>query len=192
MNVKLEEKHIIALTGVGLVAVIYLFYTFIFVPQSSQIEQLSVQCKQEQQKVKQVEAFQNEHSDMDQYLRELDKEKKTVDAQLPDDADMQGFLVQGETAARDGKLPLLSVKYEKVENKKGYREIPVGMQVQGDYFQTLNFIKNMENSPRFNSIKKIVMTMEKGSIKTEISSSIFVYGIPAAEKKPADGQKSAK
>jgi hypothetical protein len=50
----------------------------------------------------------------------------------------------------------------------------------------------MENSPRFNSIKKIVMTMEKGSIKTEISSSIFVYGIPAAEKKPADGQKSAK
>lgn len=187
---KLEEKHIIALTGLGLVAAIYLFYAFIFVPQSSQIEQLSTQCQQEQQKVKQVEAFQDEHPDMEQYLHELDNKKMMADAMLPDDADMRGFLVQGETSARVGKLPLLTVKFEKVANMKGYREIPVDMGVAGDYFQTLNFIKSMEESTRFNSIKKIVMKMDKGSIKTAISSSIFVYGIPAGDnKKPANGQK---
>ncbi|MCE5285865.1 MAG: type 4a pilus biogenesis protein PilO [Pelosinus sp.] len=190
---KLEDKHIIALTGIGLVAVIYLFYAFIFVPQSEQIEQLSAQSKEEQNKLKQVEVFQSEHPDINQYLHELDDKKVMVDAMLPDDADLRGFLVQGETAARVGKLPLLSVKYEKVENQKGYREIPVAMGVQGDYFQTLNFIKSMEESSRFNSIKKIVMTMEKGSIKTAISSSIFVYGVPAEEKKaPANGQKQNK
>lgn len=188
MNGKLNEKHIIALTIVGLVAAIYLFYTFIFVPQSAQIEQLSTQCQQEQQKVSLIEAFQKAHPDMDQFLKQLDQEKIMADTKLPDDTDMRGFLVQGETAAKEANLPLLSVKYEKVVNQKGYREIPVNMKITGDYFKTLNFIKNMEQSPRFNSIKKIVMKMDKSSMTTEVSSSIFIYGIPAGDN-PANGQK---
>jgi hypothetical protein len=71
------------------------------------------------------------------------------------------------------------------------------MLVDGNYFQTVNFIKNLENSPRFNKVEKVVMKMEKGTIQTEITSSIFVYGNAADDKnankkndkKPANGQK---
>lgn len=187
---KLEEKHIIALTGIGLLVVIYLFYTFIFVPQTAGIEQLTIQRQQEQQKVRQVEAFEAAHPNTEEYLKELDNKKLTADTMLPDDADMKSFLVQAEAASMGGKLPLLRVKYGAIVNQKGFREIPVDMAVSGDYFQTLNFIKNMEQSPRFNSIKKIVMKLNKGMIDTEITSSIFIYGIPAGDNKtPGNGQK---
>lgn len=185
---KLEEKHIIALTGLGLLAAIYLFYTFVFVPQSAQIEQLSQQCQQEQQKIKTIEAFEAAHPNIEGYITELDNKKVTADSMLPDDADMKGFLIQAESAAR-GKVPLLRVKYGQIAKANGYREIPVEMAVRGDYFQTLSFIKNMEESPRFNSIKNVVMKLNKGTIDTTITSSIFIYGIPAGEGKPGNGQK---
>lgn len=195
---KMEDKHIIALTSMILIVVIYLFYAYVFVPQQAQVDQLSAQCKQEQTKVDTIEAFQQKHPDIKQYLAELDDKKTATDAMLPDDSDMREFLLQAEKAAKDGGLPLMTVKYDKIKSQKGYREIPVQMTVNGNYFQTVNFLKNIEESQRYNSVQKVVMKMDKGVIKTDITSSIFVYGNAPDDKKPnknadakaADGQKS--
>jgi type IV pilus assembly protein PilO len=178
----MQDKHIIALASIVLIAAIYAFYAFIFVPQQAEIDQLSAQCLQEQKKVDTIEAFQQKHPNIKQYLAELDDNKKDVDLKLPDDSDMREFLLQAEKAAKESNLSLTLVKYNPVRNQKGYRDIPVQIEVNGNYFQTVKFIKNIENSPRFNKLQSVVMKMEGKTIKTSITSCIFMYG-------NADGNK---
>ncbi len=186
----LQANRIPILFAAGLITIIWLFFSCLFLPQKIQIVNLTAQYQTERQKTQIIEMYAAAHPDIERDLGELDGKLIQVDKMLPNSNDIYDFLVQLEQAAKGSSIQLVQIKPGQILNKNGYREIPVEIFIKGNYFQMLDFLKKLEDGPRFNTITSISIKAQKDNLDAAILVVVYGYGTATVADQGAAGGRS--
>jgi type IV pilus assembly protein PilO len=143
--------------------------------------ELENQLRMERGLVKAAQDFGMTHPEPAKYLKLLDDKRNAIEKMLPPDARVSEFLSQCEAAAKASGVQLVSLKPSVAINKNGYREWPMELVIRGSYFQTMNFIKKIEEGPRFNTLTNITMQAKPGQLESKLAVSIYSFGVLPAQ-----------
>jgi Tfp pilus assembly protein PilO len=180
------SQYFIALYLVTSLTFCLIVSSFLLHPQEVRIAERTRQLSVEKQKVAVVESFILAHPDTDQYLAELQQSLTQSELALPGSLDTSKFIAQLEKDTRDSGIRLLNVKPTVVtDNKGGYREIPIEVSVEGQYFPTMAFLKKLEDGERFSLVSAFLMQQKQGLVATRLNLQIFCYG-NAPQEGPSD------
>lgn len=170
---KTSNKDKVILFIASVAATTWLLYSFLILPQWSQIEELTAQSNIEHQKVKVIDDFLLLHPNVEQFALELDKKFLHVDAMLPNTPDISNFLIQIEQLSKGCGVRLGYVKPMQTFIKEGYREYTIEILISGSFTQSMNFLNKLENQIRFINVNTISMQAGKNNIESKISAKIY-------------------
>ena len=181
----MEPRHKIFFFIIGLAIVGMVFYTYVYQSQQQCLAQLNTDLQMTKQKVQVLEGFLTQHPDLNQYEKELQDKSDLVNSKLPADKDISSFIMQVEDSAKKSNVKLSRVKPISEENKDNYRGIKVELDVSGDYFQTLEFLKSLEQLQRFNTVTDMSVQAKDEILNSKLSLFVYSYGVtPADPGKP--------
>lgn len=167
-------------TGVAVfwLLAIMLFYFFIYQWQDQQILVLKNTVALEKQKTLQIENFLEKYPDISKYEQEIQNKIDLLNMRLPNNDGMAQFLVILENTAKKTGVKISNIKPNLPANKNNIAEYNIEIFVHGSYFQLLDFLKAMEDIPRFNLINTIDLQAQNKDqiLSSKIILSIFQYG----------------
>ena len=181
ITAKLETRHKIFFFVLGLAIVVMVFYTYVYQSQQQCLAQLNTDLQMTKQKVQVLEGFLAQHPDLKQYEKELQDKTDLVNSKLPADKDISSFIMQVEDSAKKTNLKLNRVKPIGEENKENYRGIKVELDITGDYFQTLEFLKKLEQLQRFNTVTDMSVQAKDEILNSNLSLLVYSYGVTPTE-----------
>lgn len=181
ITAKLETRHKIFFFVLGLAIVVMVFYTYVYQSQQQCLAQLNTDLQMTKQKVQVLEGFLAQHPDLKQYEKELQDKTDLVNSKLPADKDISSFIMQVEDSAKKTNVKLNRVKPIGEENKENYRGIKVELDITGDYFQTLEFLKKLEQLQRFNTVTDMSVQAKDEILNSKLSLLVYSYGVKPTE-----------
>ncbi|MEE9405041.1 MAG: type 4a pilus biogenesis protein PilO [Algisphaera sp.] len=120
---------------------------------------------------------------------EIDKLKAAIEhfqSMLPTDREVETLLRQVWDIAGKHGLVTKSVRPDKVLSTAQYAELPIKMEIVGDFFGFYEFIREIEALPRITRMPKLSIEREKkedvGMIKAKLVLSIFFEDEDAASR----------
>ena len=185
--VRLTGKYKAVVWCISLTAVAAFSYLGIIAPQRERILVLRAQYQTELQQIKTVEAYVQRHPDPEQHLRELNLKVERIDAKLPNQPEIGGFLKETEQLAKQSGIAVAGIKPLATRNKDGYREILIEFKVSGTYVNLLEFMKKLEDARRFNSVVNVNIQAKEEKLDTKIQLAIYSNGIylePVPQRPP--------
>ena len=177
ITAKLETRHKIFFFVLGLAIVVMVFYTYVYQSQQQCLAQLNTDLQMTKQKVQVLEGFLAQHPDLKQYEKELQDKTDLVNSKLPADKDISSFIMQVEDSAKKTNVKLNRVKPIGEENKENYRGIKVELDITGDYFQTLEFLKKLEQLQRCNTVTDMSVQAKDEILNSKLSLLVYSYGV---------------
>ena len=181
ITAKLETRHKIFFFVLSLAIVGMVFYTYVYQSQQQCLAQLNTDLQMTKQKVQVLEGFLAQHPDLKQYEKELQDKTDLVNSKLPADKDISSFIMQVEDSAKKTNVKLNRVKPIGEENKENYRGIKVELDITGDYFQTLEFLKKLEQLQRFNTVTDMSVQAKDEILNSKLSLLVYSYGVTPTE-----------
>ncbi|EGO61910.1 type 4a pilus biogenesis protein PilO [Acetonema longum] len=169
---KFRGKNAAILVGF-IIFILPLLYCFLIQPQQWQIETLLREYDTEEHNVRILEQFGRDYPDIDQRLSLLDKKTKELNRILPNEPDLENLLLYIEENMAKHRLKLLSLIPGKTIGKTSYREIKIEILLQGEYFDVMNFIKNLEDGPRLISMQGISLIEREGQTEVKLEITVF-------------------
>lgn len=180
----MEPRHKIFFFLIGLAIVAMLFYTYVYQQQQQCLAQANTDLQMTKQKIQVLEGFLTQHPDLNQYEKELQDKSDLVNSKLPADKDISSFIIQVEESAKKSNVSLNRIKPLGEENKENYRNIKVEVEIVGDYFQTLEFLKSLEQLQRFNTVTDMSVQAKDEILDSKLSLLVYSYGVaPVASDK---------
>lgn len=152
------------------------FYSFIYIPQQDEILELKNLKQSNENKIQLVEKFVVSHPDISEYDHEIQSNLDNVNKKIPNMHDVSSFLMQIRQIAQISNVQLLHVKPRNLVNKAEYSSLLVDIEIKGNYFQTIKFLKNLEAMERFNSVNKILIQSSNEVLNTKLEINIYSYG----------------
>ena len=178
-----SPRYLVVLYLVLVVALGLVISSLLLYPQELRQNELSAQLQQARQKVAVVETFVLTHPNTEQYLTELQMAITRADRALPPSPDISIFLAQLEKDAKVAGVKMTGVKPAVVIDRAGYREMPVEVSIEGNYFATLTFLKRLEDGERFSVPAAFLIQQKPNNLATRLNLQIFSFGLtprPAA------------
>ena len=83
------------------------------------------------------------------------------------------FLALLEREAQHEKLTLIAVAPGQIEEEGGVSRLPLDVELDGDYFHLLAFLKDLEKSERFVRMESTEIKSEDGRLHVKMRLSIF-------------------
>lgn len=171
----------------GIVAVIVgPFVQFLYLPKKSQIDDLKKEYEAVElrlitatAKAKQIKHFENK-------IKKAETEFKMVKKKLPEKKEIPSLLANISQSGQDAGLEFVLFRPKSERIKDFYAEIPVSINVTGNYHHVAVFFDRVSRLPRIVNIDNIKMTPGKGS-KLNTSCTAITYRF--VEKKPDQASK---
>lgn len=183
--VNIASKYMGVLFFLGLITFTLLGYILLLVPEQARITKLASLYQTEVNRIQAIEAFAMAYPDPDRHLRLLSEKILFHEKLLPDQPAISEFLLTTEQAAKNNRVQLARITPGQETNKNGYREVTVEMITKGDYFQTMNFLKQLEAGPRFSSIAGLSIQSRENLLESRLIAVIYCYGAsPAIDVAP--------
>ena len=176
-------SYLVALYLVLVLALGMLVSSLLLYPQELRIAELNRQLQAEQQKTTVVENFILANPDADKRLFELQQQLAKVEKALPGSLDVSLFMAQLQRDAAASGVKLTNIKPAAMVDRAGYREMPIEVSVEGNYYATLAFLKKLEDGERFNLPTGFLVQRKQDKLTTRLNMQIFCYGVtprPAA------------
>ena len=174
---EVSPRYLVVLYLVLVVALGLVISSFLLYPQEVRQSEIAAQLQQARQKVTVVETFVLTHPNTEQYLTELQMAITRADRALPPSPDISNFLSQLEKEAKVAGVKLTGVKPAVVTDRAGYRELPVEISIEGNYFATLTFLKRLEDGERFSVPAAFLIQQKQNILATRLNLQIFSYGV---------------
>lgn len=166
------NKKVIFFT-IFLVCCFLLFYFGLLKPQHKQIVELSNRVRFEQQRVQSIEKFAILHPDLDRYIFRLENKLLQAARILPEQPVVRDFLLQVESAADAADVKIMQIQPGISALKDGHYETPIEIVVRGNFFQTIVFIKRIEDCPRFNNMVRLSLQSQPDGLESHFVVIIY-------------------
>lgn len=172
----LKIKYQVILCIFSICCIFSAFYILILIPQQNEIAELKNLKQVNDNKIELVEKFVVNHPDISEYDHEIQVNLDNVNKKIPDKHDISNFLAQIKQISQVTNVELLHVKPRSPVSKDNYTCMLIDVEVKGNYFQTINFLKKLKEVERFNSVNKMLMQSSNEFLKTKLELSIYSYG----------------
>lgn|GEM_PF-1132446 len=177
--VKLPIKHKILVFTPGLLLICWLYYTYVVAVQEQEIARLTAKLRDKTQQLTVIQVFARTYPDPAAYLAEFRKKSAKTEAMLPNHHDLSGLLAQVEQIAKACGLQLVEIKPVLPLNKTSYVEVPLEIRCRGSFTQTKDFLKQLENIPRFNLINHLSINSRQGELDSKLVLIVYSYATSA-------------
>jgi type IV pilus assembly protein PilO len=154
-----EAIFFLVLLAVPAVSLLY-----VFKPRNQEIRQALEEIEVKQSRLDTLAEVTARIKDLGNAIEEGREAIELIDRKLPDDKDVEGIIEQVWVIANDNDLVVKGVKSEKPVPAANYRELPLKMQVEGDFEGFYQFLLTMENLPRITRIHEL--EIERAASKT--------------------------
>lgn len=194
MFVHWTKRRALALGGLFaacILAAAGLFYWFVYLPQRAQIEKLTLEANIGQAKIAEIERFLNAHPDLAAYERETRAKLEMLAKKLPDDHEISAFVAQAQQAANDSGVILVRVAPGQANARGAYTETPLLVEFRGNYVQTLEFIRKLERIERFNSIDRMELKSQEGSLGGKFMMLVYAFQDRQLAEKEENGEETS-
>lgn len=151
------------------------FYLMMFLPQQQEQAVLAAKCNVERQRIQVIETYLLAHPNAEEYATELTTNQEYLGRTLPNNGEIRTFLLQLEQSAQESNVQLAHVKPAPPVSKNGYSELPLDITIKGDFFQTLNYLKRLENGARLATISKLSITVQNNVLESKMIVTIYSY-----------------
>jgi type IV pilus assembly protein PilO len=156
-------------------------YFFVFQPRNEQIASAREEVRRKQDKLALLE---QETANMSDLGKEIDKLTAAIEAfeqKLPAQREVDGVLKEVWKLTAANKLTPKSVRTDKIDKKAHYAELPIKMQIIGDFDGFYNFLMELEKLPRITRMPKMKLKKHKqeeqdGTMTADVVLSIFFEG----------------
>jgi Tfp pilus assembly protein PilO len=155
------------------VIVAALMIWLVFLPQRAELANISAQRDQTLQAVKVIETFSNAHPNMDDFMARLKGEETLARQMLPGSPAIEDYLLQLETTAKASGVTLVAVTPSAATDKGTYQETQLEIITKGNFFQTVEFVKQLNNGPRFTTIINISIHAEREVLESKLVLKIY-------------------
>lgn len=180
----ISPSYLVALYLVLLLALGLFVSTLVLYPQEQKIAEQKRLLQQEEQRLALVENYILAHPDAEKRLNELQQSLLRVEKALPGSLDVSVFMNQLQTAATEANVRILSVRPAAMVDRSGFREIPVEISFEGSFFQTMAFLKKLEDGERFSLPNTVLLQKKQDKLTTRLNVLIFAYGITPRPASP--------
>ncbi len=154
-------------------------YLFVFEPRNRQIDEVREEIKRKQAKLEELESATRKIPDLGEEIDRLTDAIEIIEQKLPDERKVDEVLKQvWEMAARQRLTPR-SVRTDKPLPGNQYSELPIQMEIVGDFDGFYSFLLELEKLPRITQLPKMKLTKfaEKdavqGQMRAEVVLSVF-------------------
>ncbi len=186
--IKLPDQYKILLFILFLFSGALLFYLGVLQPQQMQISELTQQVSTEKKKVELINKFAITYPNVERHIAALESQALQTDRMLPDYPEIQEFLLQIEAIAKASGVNLLHIQPGTSSYVGGHGEFPIEITTQGNFFQTITFLKKLEDCPRFNSVVRLSLQSQAGFLESNLVVVTY-YVENAVAKKPLAQKK---
>jgi len=169
-------KYQVILCIISICCIVSAFYIFIYIPQQDEIIELKNLKQSNENKIQLVEKFVVIHPDISEYDHEIQLNLDNVNKKIPNMHDISNFLMQVKQISQSSNVEVLHVKPKNLVNKDEYSSLLVDIEIKGNYFQTIKFLKNLEAIERFNSVNKMLIQSSNEVLNTKLEINIYSYG----------------
>jgi type IV pilus assembly protein PilO len=174
---EVAPQYLVALYLVLVLTVGFVVSSLVLQPQELRIAAISRQLSQEQQKLALIEKFILTYPNGEKRLNELQQSLLRVEKALPGSLDVSAFMAQLERDAQAAGVRLVNLKPSLMVDRAGYRELPIEVSLEGGYFQTMSFLKKLEDGERFSLPAAFLIQKKLDKLSTRLNLQIFCYGI---------------
>lgn len=154
-------------------------YLFVFEPRNKQIEEVREEIKRKQIKLSELEAATKKIPDLGEEIDRLAEAIEVIEQKLPDERKVDEVLKQVWEMATKQRLAPKSVRTDKPLPSNQYSELPIQMEIVGDFDGFYSFLLELEKLPRITQLPKMKLTkladkdLAQGQMRAEIVLSVF-------------------
>lgn len=120
------------------------------------------------------------YPDLDNEIQRLTEAMDSFEQKLPSQRDMEIILRRITEVGSENDLTIKSIKPDKPINAAEYKELPIKLEIVGDFDSYYSFIKAIEEMPRITRMPEMKVSKVKakgeGIVKTTMTLSIFFEG----------------
>ena len=117
--------------------------------------------------------MQEEQPDVEKYQLEVEMEKKRVAALLPDEVQTGVFLQELKAASDRTGMVLCELVPEEAQEENGLFAMPVRVNLQGDYFSLVRFLRALQNGSRFMQVVAMDVASKGDFLDCRLQFKIF-------------------
>ena len=150
-------------------------YLFVYQPVNRQIEQVRQQNAKKQAKLEKLEVARH-IEDLGEEIRKLDEAIEMFEGKLPAEKEVEVILKEvWELATRQGLRPR-SIRTEQPIDSAGYSELPIEMEIHGDFDGFYSFLLDLERLDRITRITEMELDKihdSEGHMEATFTLSIY-------------------
>lgn len=149
---------------------------FVFKPRNHQIRQAKIEIYRKQTKLKQLETATKRLDDLGREIDKLVDAVKLFEEKLPAQREVEVILKQVWELAGKQNLTPKSVRTDKPIMSQQFAELPIKMQIIGDFDSFYSFMLELEKLSRITRVPKMKLVKTKdddGQMRAELVLSIF-------------------
>lgn len=147
------------------------FFQLCYMPQRAEIARLEDEAAKERAALVAVQNFMNENGAG--RSEALAARSAALEKRLPKSMGQGEFLSLLEREAQHEQLTLAAVAPGQMEEAGGIFRLPLDVELDGDYFHLLSFLKEMERSERFIRMESAEIESDDGKLHVKLRFSIF-------------------
>ncbi len=178
-----------------LLAVPVAAFFFVFEPRNKQINDIREEIRQKQVKLEGLEAATRRIPDLGKEIDRLSTAINVIEQKLPDERRIDEVLKQVWELATKQRLTPKSVRTDKPMATLQYSELPIQMEIIGDFDGFYSFLLELEKLPRIMQLPKMKLTKlagkeaEQGQMKAEVILSVFFEADDSAYFQGSSGRR---
>lgn len=144
-------------------AIVIAFVYFFYMPKQTEISNLNKEKKKVAGELAKAKIDANQLKTYEKKMEEAKVQFEIVKNTLPEKKDIPSLLTGISQAGRDSGLEFALFKPNNEVKKQFYAEIPVSIQLTGQYHNVAVFFDKVARLPRIVNIRDIKLTSKKGS-----------------------------
>uniref|UniRef100_A0A7C4NTT9 Pilus assembly protein PilO n=1 Tax=Thermodesulfobacterium geofontis TaxID=1295609 RepID=A0A7C4NTT9_9BACT len=186
-----REKFLIIF--VSILAPLFLFYKFYYVPTKEKINVLEEEVKKLDLEIQKYENMAKRTAILEAQMRQRQEFLERVKEILPSAKEIPNILKQISDLAKMNNLEVITFEPEKEIPQDYYNIIPIKMVIQGRFSNVMNFLNSIEDLQRLIALNNIKFQVKKNQLNAEVIFHTYKYtGTPLEKKEEKKKEEKAK
>ena len=158
-----------------------LFFFALYQPQQRTLQEEKFLLEEQRVQLISLKNFLNAHPDLTAYEKEVEAKEHKAAVMLPEHMQLSPFVSDMQKLAVRSNVALASIKPDKISSQGDYDELAVAVEATGDYFQLLDFLKAIENMPRFVRVRQMLMQAEEQQLHCRLLLVVYARSEKSGE-----------
>src|SRR5437588_11231311 len=104
-----------------------------------------------------LRVFETKVADLDRQILALKQQMEIQKKIVPDDKDADKFILLLQDTANDSGIALRSLQAKNVVNREYYTEVPFAIEIDGSYYQVVNYFQKLSAQTRIVNVAGLTM-----------------------------------